>query len=121
VAQRRVFPPAEPAELNVDLAGWYGRGGRRCTVHVTAAEFAAAVQAGLIEEFGPWRLTGSDAAAGTDGGRVENPWVADEVTFDRSGHKPSGVPRINMWVWSPVLTRASAAAGPAGNTSRSAP
>jgi len=41
MAQRRVLAPAEPAELNLDLAGWYRRGGRRCTVHVTAEEFAA--------------------------------------------------------------------------------
>jgi hypothetical protein len=95
VAQQRVLAPAE---LNLDLAGWYRRGGRRCTVHVTAEEFAAAVRAGLIEEFGPWRLTGSDATVGADGGRVENPWVADEVTFDRYGHQPSGAPRFNMWV-----------------------
>jgi hypothetical protein len=105
VAQRRVLAPAEPAELNLDLAGWHRRGGRRCTVHVTAEEFAAAVRAGLIDEFGPWRLTGTDATAGADGGRVENPWVTDEVTLDRHGHEPSGAPRINMWVWSPALTR----------------
>jgi hypothetical protein len=100
-----VLAPAEPAELNLDLAGWYRRGGRRCTVHVTAKEFAAAVQGGLIEQFGPWRLTGSDASVGAGGGRVENPWVADEVAFDRYGHEPSGAPRVNMWVWSPALTR----------------
>jgi hypothetical protein len=105
VAQRRVLAPAEPAELNLDLAGWYRRGGRRCTVHVTAEEFAVAVQSALIEQFGPWRLTGSDATVGAGGGRVENPWMADEVTFDRYGHEPSGAPRINMWVWSPTLTR----------------
>src|SRR5262249_53577900 len=96
---------AERAGWTPEVAGWYRRGGRRCTVHVTAEEFAEVVHAGLIEEFGPWRLTGSDATAGADGGRVEHPWVADEVTFDRYGHKPSGAPRINMWVWSPVLTR----------------
>ena len=105
VAQQRVLAPAEPAELNLDLAGWHRRGGRRCTVHLTDEEFATAVHAGLIEELGPWRLTGSDATAGPDGGRVENPWVADEVTFDRYGRDSSGVPRINMWVWSPTLTR----------------
>ncbi|HEV8526320.1 MAG TPA: hypothetical protein VGS60_02050 [Actinomycetes bacterium] len=93
MAQRRVL---EPAELNLDLTGRYRRGGHRCTVHVTADEFAAAVHAGLVEEFGPWRLTGSDATAGPDGSRVESPWVADEVALDRYGHEPSGVSRINM-------------------------
>src|SRR5262249_9932617 len=96
---------AERAGWTPEVAGWSRRGGRGCTVHVTAEEFAEVVHAGLIEEFGPWRLTGSDATAGADGGRVEHPWVADEVTFDRYGHKPSGAPRINMWGGSPVRTR----------------
>jgi hypothetical protein len=105
VARPNVRVPAEPVELNLDLAGWYRRGGRRCTVHVTADEFAAAVYAGLVEEFGPWRLTGSDATAGPDGRRVENPWIADEVALDRYGYGPSGGSRTNMWVWSQALTR----------------
>jgi hypothetical protein len=104
VARGRVVAPDKPAELWLEVDGWYRRGGQRCTVHVTTEELAAAVRAGLPDELGPWHLTGSDSHPTPDGRRKWHAWNEDDVCLDRHGQTSSGH-RANMWIWSSALTR----------------
>jgi len=106
VARTRAVAPDEPARLHLDLDGWWRRGGHRCTVHVTAEEFDAAVRAGLPEQLGPWHLTCSDLLQMAARGRYQqHPWAEEDVAFHRHGRRTSGEHRSNMWVWSSMLTQ----------------
>jgi hypothetical protein len=90
-----VIAPNEPASLHLEVDGWYRRGGRRWTAHVTTEELSAAILAGLPAELGPWHLTGADSRVGADGRREWLTWTRDEVVLDRP----------DMWIWSSALTR----------------
>jgi hypothetical protein len=81
------------------MRGWYRRGGRRISVHVTAAELAGVVAASLPAGWGPWHSTGAD-------GHPPRPWAADGVDLARDLLDPDGRQRFEVYLWSARLTSA---------------